>query len=473
MKKQLYTIAALLIMGITANAQVGIGTTTPDASSMLDITSTTKGLLAPRLTTANRDAIASPGPANGLVIYNTTTNRIEVNIGTPGTPNWQPAGGTPAVEPWFNQATGTGATSNTQNIYQLGNVGIGTSAPQVPLEVSNYSGGGRGRIMLSNYNSGTALGAGAYIGDVMFSASDGSGTMPSSTGAVPNISGITTETWSAAAHGSALTFRVIPNTTTSALTAMTVDQNGRVGIGTTTPAANLEIVASNPFITFTKTGTTGFGSNLGGYAFRGSNGAGTNVDGASITAQAMETWTTTARGTQFVLTSTSLGSTTIRNVVLNTEGGWMPSPYNATTNANQSLGTTGNRWSTAYLNTAPIVTSDGRLKTNIKNASYGLADVMKMRPVTYNWKTDPNNNHMVGFIAQEMEKIIPEAVEAPKNDSDHYGVRYEELIPVLTKAIQEQQAEIDALKKRNEATDLAFAKLAAEVKEMKEALHKK
>lgn len=51
-------------------AQIGIGTVTPNASSVLDITSTTKGLLAPRMTTAERTAIVSP--AESLLVYDTT-----------------------------------------------------------------------------------------------------------------------------------------------------------------------------------------------------------------------------------------------------------------------------------------------------------------------------------------------------------------------------------------------------------------
>jgi len=80
MKKQLYTIAALLTMGIAANAQVGIGTTTPNASSALDITSTTSGLLIPRMTTSQRVAIATP--AKGLQVFDTTTNSLWLHNGT-------------------------------------------------------------------------------------------------------------------------------------------------------------------------------------------------------------------------------------------------------------------------------------------------------------------------------------------------------------------------------------------------------
>ena len=67
--KQFFTFLAAVVLTATTYAQVGIGTTTPDASSALDITSTTKGLLIPRMTNVQRDAISSP--ANGLMIYQT------------------------------------------------------------------------------------------------------------------------------------------------------------------------------------------------------------------------------------------------------------------------------------------------------------------------------------------------------------------------------------------------------------------
>jgi hypothetical protein len=76
---QLFT--CILLMGfLSLNAQVGVGTITPNASSMLDITSNDKGLLIPRMTTAQRDAIASP--ATGLLIFNTTSNLFNYFNGT-------------------------------------------------------------------------------------------------------------------------------------------------------------------------------------------------------------------------------------------------------------------------------------------------------------------------------------------------------------------------------------------------------
>ena len=65
--KQFFTLLAAVLLTAITSAQVGIGTTTPDASSALDITSTTGGLLVPRMTAAERDAITSP--AQGLIIF--------------------------------------------------------------------------------------------------------------------------------------------------------------------------------------------------------------------------------------------------------------------------------------------------------------------------------------------------------------------------------------------------------------------
>ncbi|HMI78693.1 MAG TPA: hypothetical protein VK484_07860, partial [Ferruginibacter sp.] len=71
-----------------ANAQnVGIGTTTPDNSAILDIKSSTKGLLIPRMNPADVTAIANP--AKGLLVLDTVNNHLLVNMGSPAVPDWQ------------------------------------------------------------------------------------------------------------------------------------------------------------------------------------------------------------------------------------------------------------------------------------------------------------------------------------------------------------------------------------------------
>ena len=69
----------LNLFGI-ANAQIGIGTSVPNSSAILDLTSTTKGLLLPRMTALEQLALVNP--AIGLTIFNTTSGQIETNVGT-------------------------------------------------------------------------------------------------------------------------------------------------------------------------------------------------------------------------------------------------------------------------------------------------------------------------------------------------------------------------------------------------------
>jgi len=77
----LFAFAAAPLYG-----QTTMGGTTPNASAELDVQSTSRGMLPPRLTTAQRNAIVNP--ATGLLIFNTTLNCVEMNIGTPTSPAW-------------------------------------------------------------------------------------------------------------------------------------------------------------------------------------------------------------------------------------------------------------------------------------------------------------------------------------------------------------------------------------------------
>jgi hypothetical protein len=73
MKKLLFTFSFAILASI-AYSQVGIGTNTPDNSSMLEVQSTTKGILFPRMTSVQRTSIASP--ANGLYVFDTNTSSL-------------------------------------------------------------------------------------------------------------------------------------------------------------------------------------------------------------------------------------------------------------------------------------------------------------------------------------------------------------------------------------------------------------
>jgi hypothetical protein len=86
--------------------------------------------------------------------------------------------------------------------------------------------------------------------------------------------------------------------------------------------------------------------------------------------------------------------------------------------------------------------SDYNLKDEIKGINYGLNEIMQIMPVSYTYKS--NGEHQLGFIAQDIGVIIPESVHF----DGYMGVDYQSIIPILTKAIQEQQVQIEALKQR-------------------------
>jgi len=97
-------------MKIDHNGNVGIGTTSPNASALLDVSSVAKGFLPPRMTTTQRNDIGSPGtPATGLVIYNTTTNQLNVYNGT----SWGAVGGAVFIDN-FTGTTITATNDATQ-----------------------------------------------------------------------------------------------------------------------------------------------------------------------------------------------------------------------------------------------------------------------------------------------------------------------------------------------------------------------
>jgi hypothetical protein len=96
----------------------------------------------------------------------------------------------------------------------------------------------------------------------------------------------------------------------------------------------------------------------------------------------------------------------------------------------------------AYISSAGAFTnaSDARLKEEIVDIKYGIDDVMKMQPRNYQMKADKIK--CVGFVAQELQTVIPECVSG--DDEHYFGVDYGTLTAVLTSAIQELNAKVEA-----------------------------
>ncbi|MBD3386702.1 hypothetical protein GF407_17500 [candidate division KSB1 bacterium] len=92
-----------------------------------------------------------------------------------------------------------------------------------------------------------------------------------------------------------------------------------------------------------------------------------------------------------------------------------------------------------------VHSSDRRFKTDISKLSTAMDAIEQMQSVRYKWKNRPGDtNPHYGFIAQDLERVLPEMVHTDKEG--YKSVRYMELIPILVNALKEQQKEIDTLK---------------------------
>ena len=120
-------ISLSLLFSIISNAQIGIGTNTPDASSILDLSSTTKGFLLPRMTTAEKLLLVNP--AVGLTIFNISSGQIETNKGDGlGGASWTGFTTTGTTAPLGTSSTQLATTefvmANTNKYNSISGVGL-------------------------------------------------------------------------------------------------------------------------------------------------------------------------------------------------------------------------------------------------------------------------------------------------------------------------------------------------------------
>ncbi len=323
----------------------------------------------------------------------------ETAAATSNAPNPQPlvdGGGAANRIPKFTDAD----TLTSSVIMDVsGRVGIGTAAaPTAPL-----------RLEVNGITRMTPGGSGGYM---QF------GTPNTETGLTWSKG--TTSRADIRFNGTRLTLAAGTGASVPTNSGIVIDTSGRVGIGTTTPGVMLTvkggIMASNnsPYNTgYSQAAIYAFSPNIGVAGSSPNNGVGV-----------------------FGISYSGIG---VRGVTTNGYAGY----FNGKVQVDGAFSATGN----VCAANIPC-TSDARLKRDVANLKYGLDQLLRLRPVSWRWKSEPEGKPQMGLVAQEVEKVMPELVLKDADSTKPLGLNYMALLPVAVKAIQEQQAQIEQLQAR-------------------------
>jgi len=107
-------------------------------------------------------------------------------------------------------------------------------------------------------------------------------------------------------------------------------------------------------------------------------------------------------------------------------------------------------------NTIIRLSSDIRMKENILPLDYDINTLKKLNPVSFTWKKvflgnkEDFGKRSIGFIAQELREVVPEAVFGKEDQYTYLGVNYDYIVPVLVKAVQQLSEKVEQLTKRVE-----------------------
>jgi len=229
-----------------------------------------------------------------------------------------------------------------------------------------------------------------------------------------------------------------------------------------------------------KNNTTGFGNTANGHSALRDNTEGDNNSANGINALNQNTsgslnvangasalfQNTTGNSNTGIGTNALFGVTTGNNNIGLGFNAWVPTG----SGSNQvQIGNTDITY--AGIQVSWTVTSDRRWKYEIRELPYGLNLVSQLRPVDYIRINNEHETREIGFIAQELEAVLNELGYADqglltKDDKGFMSLRYNDFIPVLTKAIQEQQEIIAALKNEHESTRLLLQELKEQMNEL-------
>jgi hypothetical protein len=349
-------------------------------------------------------------------------------------------------------------------------LGIGTSSPTSPLTVAGTSsvnwvgsGASTGTATIGTQGTGGSLLVQTPSVNTSFASGLGVDGTYSGGKSVINLKALGTS--SGGTYSADLAFFTSTNTTLSE--KMRLDSSGNLGLGVTpSGTTRLQVISSgNNLASFQDSSAAGaaysVNTNGSGQIKHFATWANSGID-------AYHTWyVTTSSGVQpqamtLDVSGNLLVGTTSRvyteRVSINFTGVGQGMVLNttATSSADQIAFNNGNgnvgKITTNGSSTTYTTSSDYRLKENIAPMMSALNVVKQLNPVTYKWKTDGTDGQ--GFIAHELQAIVPECVTGEKDAVDENGnPKYQAidtsfLVATLTAAIQEQQTLIESLTTR-------------------------
>ena len=453
-------------MRIDASGNVGIGTTATDPYS-LGATGKTLSINSSNASTGALLSLESADTNRGYLFGNSSNVVLSA---------------VPAIPLVFK-------TTDTERmrIASNGTVGIGDSSPSYLLDVKSTANADTPLFRINNTSSGDSAAARLYMtanGNNFSLYNYGDGT------------GYANETrFRSSAGGSYFTFAP------SSSEKMRITSTGSVGIGTTSPSSLLHVDGSFSGTAVTihntagasssdrgldvetsSTGTTvqrwfNSGTELMRVGGNGNVGINTTNSGDKLSVCGTVRFNTTpadgeeSRHYFTVGGAADAASYSIYDGGQNVQVFFTGNGASYITGGNLGVGDSSPAYRLELPNTANangqlrchavITYSDERIKSNIQTLDYGLDVVKKLKPSKYKHhksvkedgqfvKQDEGSND-IGFIAQEVLPLIPEVVSVPEDeDKDLYSISYPKLTAVLTKAIQEQQEQIETLKKEVE-----------------------
>jgi len=356
--------------------------------------------------------------------------------------------------------TNAGDSDVAMTILGNGNVGIGISDPDAPLHVISDT-AANALSLTREINVFINSGVASKIRGGALAA-----TSPTYGGAI----GFASEGDSLSGKTSGYLYFETKDFGGSLTEKMRINPAGNVGIGSTNPISALSVYRENtgvPDNTFasievltknTDTAAnlkTGWLTQIGCYSLMNANGTGLSKN-ALIGVYRNSTGSNEAA----VLRLSRSGTSSDQYFWVDDAGKFRTSQSDADVGSS-TLGTV-----------VGTQTSDERIKNIEDSFEYGLSDILKLKPIAFTFREQKDDSRKLGFGAQSVQPIIPESVfdsnecldgydpdpedesgtrQIPKSDKTKLVMEYTQLIPVLTKAIQEQQQLIEDLRSEVEA----------------------